>query len=377
MDKETRFQDILDFLHGYIEDHQLTDKVNGMDFLIEYFEANPPDDMQEGLEQQEASKIIKDLESWLRKSHTDLLEVGKHHVWPLAGMEERTTPTPEMIPTGEEVAGLTDEEDQLLRKDGSEISFDDFEKLQILDSRVRSLSDKSLEAECALRLAWSVDDPDCKFTPHQKAGYWESAAAKCKSANKKNYYKWFKKAAEMYQIQSVHYKAAQCFKSAAEGISESKAGSKERLEVDMLRQSRVQYALDGNSELASAMFVRENNAELALAKNSKKFVLFASKILSSYGESPRRVLLWIIGIWLANAFIYYWIGIQPSSPGSDVVYKDVGSSLYYSIVTFTTLGYGDFSPASGWGRFFSGLEAFSGLFFSSLLIVTVVRRFTR
>ena len=50
---------------------------------------------------------------------------------------------------------------------------------------------------------------------------------------------------------------------------------------------------------------------------------------------------------------------------------DFGSWLYYSIVTITTLGFGDYTPAHGWAQAVTAIEVMCGLiflgFFLSLL----------
>jgi hypothetical protein len=50
--------------------------------------------------------------------------------------------------------------------------------------------------------------------------------------------------------------------------------------------------------------------------------------------------------------------------------------LYYSVVTFTTLGYGDFIPV-GFSRLEAALEAFTGSFTIALFVVVFVKKMTR
>jgi len=52
------------------------------------------------------------------------------------------------------------------------------------------------------------------------------------------------------------------------------------------------------------------------------------------------------------------------------------SSLYYSVVTFTTLGYGDFTPV-GISRAIAAIEAFTGSFTIALFVVVFVKKMTR
>jgi hypothetical protein len=51
-------------------------------------------------------------------------------------------------------------------------------------------------------------------------------------------------------------------------------------------------------------------------------------------------------------------------------------ALYLSAITFTTTGYGDLHPF-GWGRLVAGIEVFLGSLSIALLIVCVVRKFSR
>ena len=62
---------------------------------------------------------------------------------------------------------------------------------------------------------------------------------------------------------------------------------------------------------------------------------------------------------ISFAHTYRSIGLPNVSQKEDVI--------YFSIVTFTTLGYGDISP-TGWARLFAVLQAISGFLFVPLLI---------
>ncbi|PUZ92369.1 potassium transporter Kef, partial [Vibrio vulnificus] len=52
------------------------------------------------------------------------------------------------------------------------------------------------------------------------------------------------------------------------------------------------------------------------------------------------------------------------------------NAVYFSVVTFTTLGYGDISPV-GLARFIAALEAFLGSFTMALFVVVFVKKMTR
>lgn len=50
------------------------------------------------------------------------------------------------------------------------------------------------------------------------------------------------------------------------------------------------------------------------------------------------------------------------------------TSLYFSVVTFTTLGYGDFQPATPAAQFFAGVESLVGSLLMALFVFTLGRR---
>lgn len=55
-----------------------------------------------------------------------------------------------------------------------------------------------------------------------------------------------------------------------------------------------------------------------------------------------------------------WAGVISLIPDLQADFKDFEEIVYYSLVTFTTLGYGDLTINSEW-RIFSGIEAINGI----------------
>jgi len=51
-----------------------------------------------------------------------------------------------------------------------------------------------------------------------------------------------------------------------------------------------------------------------------------------------------------------------------------GNVLYFTIITFTTVGYGDIMPLS-WMKLIVSLESLLGVFFTASFVVTLSRRF--
>ncbi|ABC27273.1 uncharacterized low-complexity protein [Hahella chejuensis KCTC 2396] len=114
---------------------------------------------------------------------------------------------------------------------------------------------------------------------------------------------------------------------------------------------------------------------------------FVSKLVDlfcGYGERPDRVIIFSCLIVLAFSLIYFTLGIRE---GEQALYAGGGanlwselqyflSCLYFSVVTFTTLGYGDIAPV-GLTRAFAATEAFVGSFTLALFVVVFVKKMTR
>ena len=120
-------------------------------------------------------------------------------------------------------------------------------------------------------------------------------------------------------------------------------------------------------------------------------------IIYGYGEKPWNVVISAGVIIIFSALLFSSIGISNpeiidlkgitvnQNTGNIVdsasrgllknnVIRNIPDSLYFSLITFTTLGYGDFRPLEGCGRILAGLEAFIGAFMMALFVYTFARR---
>ena len=68
------------------------------------------------------------------------------------------------------------------------------------------------------------------------------------------------------------------------------------------------------------------------------------------------------------------VALNPENPGS--VLGTFLNALYYSLVTFTTLGYGDMHP-TGWLKALSAIEALTGAVFMALIVAVIARKWMR
>ncbi|MBI5636567.1 MAG: pentapeptide repeat-containing protein [Nitrospinae bacterium] len=116
------------------------------------------------------------------------------------------------------------------------------------------------------------------------------------------------------------------------------------------------------------------------------FNRFWSKLMSvstGYGEKPHRIIGFSVAYMFLCAAIFSFIGIHHAS-GNFFRYSSNATAaenlrvfydaLYYSVVTFTTLGYGDFTPV-GIGKMIAIVEAYSGAFCISLFSISTYKRY--
>jgi len=92
-----------------------------------------------------------------------------------------------------------------------------------------------------------------------------------------------------------------------------------------------------------------------------------------YGEQPGKVIISAISIILIFTFLFMSSGISGTGIEGSIS-KNFLDCVYFSTVTFTTLGYGDFRPLEGCGRVFAGTEAFIGALMMALFVYTFARR---
>ena len=152
----------------------------------------------------------------------------------------------------------------------------------------------------------------------------------------------------------------------------------------------------GYYQLAGEYFYNERCASLrkkfhGIAYESlsppKKFVRLLSavrllpefifgRLLFGYGERPVRVLFASALIIILCAFFYSHPGSLSHRGGLDT--QSFLQGLYFSTITFTTLGYGDLYPApDGLSRLVAMAEAVAGGCLMALFVVCLAKRFSR
>ena len=109
--------------------------------------------------------------------------------------------------------------------------------------------------------------------------------------------------------------------------------------------------------------------------------------LHRHGESLRQLLKISATLIVVCGTIYSVAGVAQENP--ETTYQllkatslfelatDLLNGLYFSVITFSTIGYGDFYPASPLSRLLVGIESLAGALFIALFVFVIGRRVAR
>jgi uncharacterized protein YjbI with pentapeptide repeats len=158
-------------------------------------------------------------------------------------------------------------------------------------------------------------------------------------------------------------------------INESGALSAE----ESYRDLKQYFIVNGRYNDASWASFKEKSMERKILKKKKDPNYLPSLLMSvlcGYGEKPYRIVLSAILTILLFSFLYFIFNTVESSTisASQLSWADY---IYYSTITFTTVGYGDFIPKpNGFFRLLAAFEAFTGVFLTGLFIFTLARKYS-
>lgn len=106
---------------------------------------------------------------------------------------------------------------------------------------------------------------------------------------------------------------------------------------------------------------------IPLMKYRFKWIVSAvESLLWGYGERPSRIILTALTLILSYAGLYHlteWLDDK-----GNAIQMNLWDSVYFSVVTFTTLGYGDITPKTHFLKFLAGSEALCGAFAMGLIV---------
>lgn len=166
---------------------------------------------------------------------------------------------------------------------------------------------------------------------------------------------------------------------------ESQAKYKEAEEV--YRSLRRAYAASAEARQAGLFFRREMTIirrMMPLWSGARAWSKLVD-LTCAYGESPPRIIISALVLNITCAVWYYFAGIlSPGGPvkfnpsaGLETNLEDFFECVYYSIVTFTTLGYSDEARQIWLVRPLAAGQAFVGAFMMALFVVVFGKKMTR
>lgn len=121
----------------------------------------------------------------------------------------------------------------------------------------------------------------------------------------------------------------------------------------------------------------------------EKLISSLKLVSCGYGERPSFTFFMIIVTMCLFAIIYMFAGIDANGEyikytlqgGTPVdviqIFKDYGKCIFFSITTFTTVGYGNFVPKSAISMFVSGIHMLFGVGFCALWTGCIFRKIIR
>lgn len=107
-------------------------------------------------------------------------------------------------------------------------------------------------------------------------------------------------------------------------------------------------------------------------KGLRRIIMWINKNYWGYGYEPYRLLYFTIISIIVFGIFYSFFPALLNLKVSDSYLNHLGNSIYYSIITFTTLGYGDISP-SGFLKPFAAFEALLGVITIGFLVTGLAR----
>jgi len=154
-------------------------------------------------------------------------------------------------------------------------------------------------------------------------------------------------------------------------VEEAKANVSEvKEELKRLVASSPRKVERVKAELKAWFDLIKATSNYLLVKGKSSLEFFIADLTCEYGTNWKRpVISWIFLVFFIFPLLYFILGgiTKVSSPLD---------YLYFSIVTATTLGYGDLQPV-GWCRLIASTEAIFGTFMWAVFLVVFARKYMR
>ncbi|MEI8136547.1 MAG: potassium channel family protein [Bacteroidota bacterium] len=169
--------------------------------------------------------------------------------------------------------------------------------------------------------------------------------------------------------------------------------------AEQFRILKENFRVNGQYEDEDAAYIEFKRCEAVANLNDEKsgsiiekltaypkfyFQKYIFDFVGRYGTAPTRVLsnaiftVFMFGIiyYLTTTYLPFFGTIESTLPQNLNHFQELWNSVYYSAITFFTIGYGDYFP-HGMLKLVAALEGFSGVFLMSYFTVAFVRKILR
>jgi hypothetical protein len=280
----------------------------------------------------------------------------------------------------EEKVVLDEDEKKLLDKPIFELEGNLLQDFKKIYSKLLTMVDvDELKSQCSYKIAL-VGGKSKSLSDSELSDCWENAAKDAIGTKGANFIAECYKEAAFYSLKYFKYKESADYYEKASYFYE-----KNDKKIEMLKKARIQYQLIDQSDLASIAFVKEMHLKRKSSSPLSKLILSIYFVVSLYGESPWRTFITMAVVIIISSFFTFFYVLENPSGGwddflwtsTDIIIDRAVQSIYFSFVTFTTLGYGDVLPLTNLTKAFAGFLALVGLLNTSLFMITVVRKYSR
>ncbi|AGH46834.1 potassium channel family protein [Paraglaciecola psychrophila] len=360
-------------------------KCDGMDVLNDYVLENREDFAEIELDDLDdfVTAEFEPFKKWLLSQNFDWLEINSNGIWVLKSSNNqiKAKSTISLL----QKLNFDDREKRLIDEDIYNLNTDLIDDYINLIKKLAGNSNNKQDIvfRCKYRLALCAKD-DGNIPSDTKIYYWIEAAEAAKViSNTLISSECFMNAAQIQQKENYHRESAKNYEFALE-LQNDKTEK-----IQLARYARVQYEIIGDHQSASKMFVLEKDIEKITEENQAiKFILWLHRKTSLYGEKPSSVIKFAAILLAIATLLVFFNGTDKFCSAIELfdssaenrfesLINNLGNSIYFSFVTFTTLGYGEITPVGFLGKLISICLSVSGLLLTTLFMVTFVRKYSR
>lgn len=153
--------------------------------------------------------------------------------------------------------------------------------------------------------------------------------------------------------------------------------------------SRI-FEINNFSKSSGEYYYQSKLLERESLSGIDKFKSNISLLLCGYGERPLFTSISIVATILVFSLVYMFTGINVngtplnytvSANGTPVgvlrAFSDYGKCVFFSITTFSTVGYGNYLPSGLWSTVLSAVQMTTGVGLSALWTGCVLRKLLR